>query len=277
FDKINESQFFTAYQINTPGLTGYSVALLKTNNANKNLDLQNLGTFEGDLTFSKDTSSNVFIFGVNTSGSTGGTGSFISFGSTGGFSTLSEQYYPELGINLGNIISRPGSGAWTWCDVHSTDNYMEIPLLSTVVFNNYASNIYGKKNNKWILSNSETKDELLNIKGSPYFIYTFVDPGYYTIYNQVEDSAGNIYEISKPGFIKVIDHKDKRPDDTRPDFVDSSDYGYPNPPFLARDYQAMRLGKDLMYQEMEILQANKGQFGSAIVIPNNPDSTFNKE
>jgi hypothetical protein len=39
----------------------------------------------------------------------------------------------------------------------------------------------------------------------------------------------------------------------------------------------MRLGKDLMYQEMEILQANKGQFGSAIVIPNNPDSTFNKE
>jgi hypothetical protein len=277
FDKINESQFFTSYQINTPGLTGYSVALLKTNNANKNLDLQNLGTFEGDLTFSKDTSSNVFIFGVNTSGSTGGTGSFVSFGSTGGFSTLSEQYYPELGINLGNIISRPGSGAWTWCDVHSTDNYMEIPLLSTVVFNNYASNIYGKKNNKWILSNSETKDELLNIKGSPYFIYTFVDPGYYTIYNQVEDSAGNIYEVSKPGFIKVIDHKDKRPDDTRPDFVDSSDYGYPNPPFLARDYQAMRLGKDLMYHEMEILQANKGQFGSAIVIPNNPDSTFNKE
>ena len=63
----------------------------------------------------------------------------------------------------------------------------------------------------------------------------------------------------------------------RPDFVDSSDYGYPNPPFPARDYKAMRLGKDLMYQEMEILQANKGQFGSAIVIPNNPDSTFNKE
>ena len=197
------------------------------------------------------------------------------FGATAGFTSLIEQYKPELGINLGNIISRPGSGAWTWCDVHSTDNYMEIPVLSTVVFNNYSSNIYGKTNNKWILSNSESQEELLNIKGSPYFIYTFVNPGFYTIYNQVEDSAGNVYETSKPGFIKIINHKDKRPDDPRPDFVDSSDYGYPNPPFIARDYKAMRLGKDLMQQEIEILKANKGQFGSAIVIPNNPDSTFN--
>ena len=277
FDKLDNDQFISSYKINTPGLTGYNVALLKTNNAGKNLDLENLGLFSGDITFVKDSGSNLFSSGINTSGTTGGTGSLIYFGATGGFSTLIGQYKPELGINLGNIISRPGSGAWTWCDVHSTDNYMEIPLLSTVVFNNYASNIYGKKNNKWILSNPETGEELLNIKGSPYFIYTFVNPGYYTIYNQVEDSAGNVYEVSKAGFIKVTNHKDKRPDDVRPDFVDSSDYGYPNPPFLARDYRAMRLSKDLMYQEMEILKANQGQFGSAIVIPNNPDSTFNKE
>jgi hypothetical protein len=277
FDKLDDNQFISSYKVNTPGLTGYNVALLKTNNAGKNLDLENLGLFSGDITFVKDSGSNLFSSGINTSGTTGGTGSLVYFGATGGFSTLIEQYKPELGINLGNIISRPGSGAWTWCDVHSTDNYMEIPLLSTVVFNNYASNIYGKKNNKWVLSNPETGEELLNIKGSPYFIYTFVNPGYYTIYNQVEDSAGNVYEVSKAGFIKVTNHKDKRPDDVRQDFVDSSDYGYPNPPFLARDYRAMRLSKDLMYQEMEILKANQGQFGSAIVIPNNPDSTFNKE
>jgi hypothetical protein len=277
FDKLDDNQFVSSYQINTPGLTGYNIALLKTNNAGKNLDLENLGLFNGDIAFTKDSSSNLFSAGINTSGTTGGTGSLVYVGATAGFSSLIEQYKPELGINLGNIISRPGSGAWTWCDVHSTDNYMEIPLLSTVVFNNYASNIYGKTNNKWILSNSESQEELLNIKGSPYFIYTFANPGFYTIYNQVEDSAGNVFETSKPGFIKVINHKDKRPDDRRPDFVDSSDYGYPSPTFIARDYKAMRLGKDLMYQEMEILQANKGQFGSAIVIPNNPDATFNKE
>lgn len=276
FDKLDDDQFISSYKINTTGLTGYNIALLKTNNAGKNLDLENLGIFNGDVTFVKDSGSNLFLSGINTSGTTGGTGSLVYAGATGGFASLINQYKPELGINLGNIISRPGSGAWTWCDVHSTDNYMEIPLLSTVVFNNYASNIYGKQNNKWILSNSETSEELLNIKGSPYFIYTFTDPGYYTIYNQVEDSAGNIYEVSKPGFMKVTDHKNKRPDDARPDFVDSSDYGYPNPPFIARDYKAMRLGKDLMSQEMEILQANLGQFGSALIIPNNPDSTFNK-
>ena len=277
FDKLNGGQFISSYEINTTGLTGYNVALLKTNNAGKNLDLENFGTFNGELAFTKDSESNIFSAGINLSGATGGTGSLIYFGATAGFASLIEQYNPELGINLGNIISRPGSGAWTWCDVHSTDNYMEIPLMSTVVFNNYASNIYGKTNNKWILSNSESQEELLNIKGSPYFIYTFVDSGFYSIYNQVEDSEGNVYETSKPGFIKVINHKDKRPDDRNQDFVDSSDYGYPNPSFVTRDYEAIRLGKDLMYQEMEILKNNAGQFGSAVVIPNNPDSTFNKE
>ena len=277
FDKLNGGQFISSYEINTTGLTGYNVALLKTNNAGKNLDFENFGTFNGELAFTKDSESNIFSAGINLSGATGGTGSLIYFGATAGFASLIEQYNPELGINLGNIISRPGSGAWTWGDVHSTDNYMEIPLMSTVVFNNYASNIYGKTNNKWILSNSESQEELLNIKGSPYFIYTFVDSGFYSIYNQVEDSEGNVYETSKPGFIKVINHKDKRPDDRNQDFVDSSDYGYPNPSLVTRDYEAIRLGKDLMYQEMEILKNNAGQFGSAVVIPNNPDSTFNKE
>jgi hypothetical protein len=276
FEKINDQQFFTSYEINTPGLTGYNVALLKTNNANKNLDLKNLDLFEGNLAFAKDSDSNIFMFGVNTGGTAGGTGSFISFGSTGGFAALSEQYYPDLGINLGNIISRPGSGAWTWCDVHSTDNYMEVPLLSTVVFSNYASNIYGKNSNKWILSNPETGEEYLNVKETPYFIYTFINPGFYSIYNQVEDSYGNIYEVSKPGFIKVVNHKEKRADDPRPDFVDSSDYTLETPLESRRAYQTSRLNRELEADEKSIMEANEGQFGSAVIIPDNPDATFNR-
>jgi len=216
------------------------------------------------------------MFGVNTGGTAGGTGSFISFGSTGGFAALSEQYYPDLGINLGNIISRPGSGAWTWCDVHSTDNYMEVPLLSTVVFSNYASNIYGKNSNKWILSNPETGEEYLNVKETPYFIYTFINPGFYSIYNQVEDSYGNIYEVSKPGFIKVVNHKEKRADDPRPDFVDSSDYTLETPLESRRAYQTSRLNRELEADEKSIMEANEGQFGSAVIIPDNPDATFNR-
>lgn len=277
-DKLNNNQFFFSYQ-NTPGATGYNTALIKSNSSGKILDFETLGDFTGDCVFSSDEYSNVFGFGINTSGVTGytgGTGSIVYYGSTGGFSTLFEQYYPDLGINLGNIISRPGSGAWTWCDVHESDSYLEVPLMSTVILNNYSSSIYGKNNNTWILTDSSTGRELLNVKETPYFIYTFTESGYYTIYNRVEDSEGNVYEISKPGFINVINHKEKRADDPRPNFVDSADYGSPVPPFNSRDYQAMKLSKDLAIQEKEIMANNRVPFGSAIVIPNNPDATFNQ-
>jgi len=149
--------------------------------------------------------------------------------------------------------------------------------MSTVIFNNYSSNIYGKKNNKWSLLDSVTGEDLLTVKETPYFIYTFTKSGYYEIYNQVEDSYGNVYETSLPGFINVTDHKDKRPDDTKPEFVDSTDYGYPEPSFIGRDYDAKKLLKDLMIQEAEIMETNKTPFGSDVVIPDNPDATFSTE
>ena len=274
-DFLDNGQNFISYEINTPGITGYNFAILKCNDSSKNLDFETFESFEGDITFSSDSNSNILISGINTSGTTGSMGSLFNCGPTSGISTLLNQYYPELGINLGNIISRPGSGAWTWCDVHSTDSYMEVPLLSTVVFNNYASNIYGKNSNKWIISNSQTGQELLNVKETPYFIYTFTDPGYYTIYNQVEDSAGNVYQVSKPGFIRVINHREKRPDDPRPERIDSGDYGYPGDDFYTRDYLALKLDKDLMKEQAQIVNNSRGQFGSGIVIPDDPDATFN--
>jgi hypothetical protein len=276
FENLNANQNLITYQTGATGLTGFNVGYLKINMNGKNLDSENLGQFYGPVTSITDSSSNLFSAGVNWGGLTGGT-AYINVGATSGFNFLSKQFVPELGINLGNIISRPGSGAWTWCDVNSTQDYLKIPILSTVVFNNYASNIYGKQNNVWSLTDAKTLKEILNVKSTPYFIYTFTDPGYYTIYNKVEDSWGNVYEISKPGFIEIVDHKVKRPDDRRPDFVDSNDYGYPQLPFSTRDYEFMRLSKDLAEQEAQILITNTTQFGSAVVIPGNPDSTFDSE
>jgi hypothetical protein len=276
FENLNSGQNLITYQTGATGLTGFNVGFIKTNMDGKNLDSENLGLFYGPVTTISDSSSNVFSAGVNWGGVTGGT-AYINVGATSGFNFLSEQYVPQLGLNMGNIISRPGSGAWTWCDVHSTDNQMKIPLLSTVIFNNYASNIYGKQNNTWVLSKADTGEEILNVKSTPYFIFTFTEPGYFTIYNKVEDAAGNVYEASRPGFIEVIDHKVKRPDDIKPDFVDSNDYGYPQLPFSARDYEVMRLNRDLERQEAEILAANSTPFGSGVVIPGNPDATFISE
>jgi hypothetical protein len=223
-----------------------------------------------------DADGSIFMSGYYTN-YTGITGdSYIYLPPNSGFSLLSKRYKPELGLNMGQIISRPGSGAWTWCDVHSADSGMKIPLMTTVVFNNYASNLYGKKNNKWILGNSITGEEILNVKNTPYFIYTFTTSGNYTIYNSVEDAAGNVYIKTNPGYIEVIDHKQKNPDDKRPDSVDSFDYGEPDV-FPGRDYQAAKLAKDLAEEESSILSDNIIPFGVGFTVYNNPDATFRKD
>lgn len=224
------------------------------------------------FTNSTDVDGNIIMFGYNTSTSRPG-GGYYTTGTNKGFVLRSKRHESKIGINLGNIISRPGSGAWTWCDVHSTDSGMQIPLMSTVVFNNYASNLYGKENNVWVLSNSATGEELLDVKGTPYFIYTFTAPGNFTIYNSVEDSEGNVYTTSKIGYIEVIDHKVKKDLDPNPDYVDSFDYGEPLV-FPGRDYQAYKLAKDLEKAQAQIYSDNQVPFGTEFKVIHNPDATF---
>jgi len=275
---LSTDQYFVSYR--EIGATSDNLYLVKTNKNDKITDSESLsvtGTnpYTGNfgLVVNTDQINNIMISGFNY----GVTGyGYYEYGSTSGSFILSEQYVPELGINLGNIISRPGSGAWTWCDVHSTDKGMSIPLMSTVIFSNYASNIYGKQNNKWILSDSGTGNELLNVMGTPYFIYTFTSPGNYTIYNSVEDSFGNVYATTRPGYIEVVNHKVKRPDDRNPDEVDSFDYGQPEP-FYGRDYQAQKLAKDLIIEQEKIFKSGIQPFGSQVNIPDNPDATFRSE
>ena len=188
---------------------------------------------------------------------------------------LSKQYNAPTGVNMGQIISRSGSNPWTWCDVHQTDRGMEVPLMCTVFFSNYNSAIYGKQNNKWILSNSKTGTEILNVKNTPYFIYTFTDAGYYTIYNQVEDAYGNVYEISKSGFITVVDHKIKKANDENPLVVNSSDYGYPIPPKTKQE-KISSLEKEMLQDQALKLKENSAPFTSPLIIKDNPDATFNQ-
>ena len=179
-----------------------------------------------------------------------------------------------MGIDLGNIISRAGTAAWNWVDVHNSDADLFVPLLSTVFMNNYDSKIFGKTNNRWVLTNSITGEVLLDVRDVQYFIYTFTQSGYYSIQNTVEDSAGNVYEISKPAFIKVVNQTFPRPDDPNPDFVNSYDYGFIDP-YTGSGTQYNKLGKSLLEQQVEIMLQNVVPFGSALIIPDNPDATFN--
>jgi len=267
-------QYYISYKTNVTKPYNH---VMKTDMEGRILSDINFGdAFINSFTSTSDDDGNIFMSGYYTNYNSINGNSYINLPANSGFGLLSRRYKPELGLNMGQIISRPGSGAWTWCDVHSTDKVMQIPLMTTVVFNNYASNLYGKKNNKWILSNSVTGEELLNVKNTPYFIYTFTAPGNYTISNSVEDAAGNVYVQSNPGYIEVVNHKQKNPDDRNPDFVDSFDYGQPEA-FPGRDYQARKLAKDLAADQASILNDEIVPFGVGFTVYHNPDATFRQD
>jgi hypothetical protein len=146
-------------------------------------------------------------------------------------------------------------------------------MLSTVFFSNYASQIFGKQNNKWILKDAKSATVILDVKSVPYFIYTFTEVGYYTIQNSVEDSEGNVYLITKPAFIKVVNQSVASASDPNPEFVNSVDYGYP-PVMPLEKNSSYRLSKSLLDQQAQILKDSVEPFGSGLVIPDSPYDTF---
>ena len=227
----------------------------------------------GHIRLSLDREDNLLTGGYRI-GSTGPTSLPVSLSELdNSFTALIPQYIPGTGIDLGNIISRAGSGAWTWADVSNSEGDLLVPMLSTVFFSNYASQIFGKQNNKWILKDAKSDTVILDVKSIPYFIYTFTEAGYYTIQNSVEDSNGNVYLITKPAFIKVVNQSIASASDPNPEFVNSVDYGYP-PVMPLEKNSSYRLSKSLLEQQAQILKDSRPQFGSGLVLPDDPDATF---
>lgn len=227
----------------------------------------------GHIRLALDYKDSLFMAGYRI-GETGPSGIPINSSSfDASFSALSEQYVPGIGIDLGNIISRAGSGAWTWADVHNSNSDIFVPILSTVFFTNYASQIFGKQNNRWILTDEVSGTVILDVKSIPYFIFTFTESGYYSIQNSVEDSGGNVYSITKKAFVKVVDQSVPVASDPNPEFVNSVDYGYP-PLSPASSSSIFQLSKYLIEQQGKILRDSRKTFGSGLIIKNDPNSTF---
>jgi len=273
----NESYYLAVNYDTTPGITGNGNVIIKRSVSGTFVD--SFSTFPSDpnsgtqspLKLSVTPDLNIFLAGGNL-GITGPTGLPYPAGNLS-FVSLLESYKPPVGIDLGNIISRAGSGAWTWVDVHNSSNDLYVPVLSTVFFSNYDSSIFGKQNNRWVLSNSKTGEILLDVKFTPYFIYTFTTPGYYSFFNSVEDSFGNVYEITKPAFIKVVDQSIPKADDPNPFFVNSADYGYV-PAGKGFENEAEKLDKDMLEQQIAIMKQNSQPFGSGLILNNDENSTF---
>jgi len=274
--KPGDSYYLAVYHPETSGSSNLANTIIKRSVSGTFIDEfstfpQTGNTNQDNLKIHVSGDLNMFLAGTN-SGQTGPTGLPYS-ASPNIFLSLSESYKPGTGIDLGNIISRAGSGAWTWVDVHNSDNDLSVPMLSTVFLSNYDSSIFGKQNNRWILSNASTNEVILDVKFTPYFIYTFTKAGYYSVYNSIEDSAGNVYEVSKPAFIKVINQSIPSQNDPNPEYVNSSDYGYLRPS-KGFENEIDELSKDLLEQQAKIVVQNIQPFGSGLVIPNSPNSTF---
>lgn len=277
---VGGDQYTAIYYQKTPGVTGSGHNIIKRNVSGTSIDtFSTFGTGNtGDQNqLSMYVSPQLDVFVSGSSAGVTGPSNLPYSSATGSFVSFLESYKPGVGKDMGNIISRAGSGAWTWVDVHNSNSDLFVPLLSTVFLSNGGSEIYGKNSNRWKLINTITGNVVLDIKDVPFFIYTFSQSGYYSIQNIVEDCNGNVYEISKPAFIKVVDQTIPLPDDPNPEFVNSADYGYPrrsaNPNGIG-EYRD--LSKDLLEDQKKIMLQNVVPFGSPLIIRDNPDATYDQ-
>jgi hypothetical protein len=130
----------------------------------------------------------------------------------------------RAGYKIGAVQSWLGSHSWSWKEEKLFKDEFEIPLATTIFINPIDSLIPGKKNHIWTLTDTETGEVIAKIRKTPYFIWTFMNPGFYTISCELQDVNGNIYETTHKGKIRVIDHKDPIAGDLIPEIVNPEDY-----------------------------------------------------
>ena len=128
------------------------------------------------------------------------------------------------GYTIGGVQSWLGSHSWSWREERFYEKEFEVPLATTVFINPIDSLIPGKKNHVWTLTDTETGEVIVKIRKSPYFIWTFTNPGFYSLTCQLQDANGNPYDIQHKGKIRVIDHKESFAGDLIPDVVNPEDY-----------------------------------------------------
>ena len=128
------------------------------------------------------------------------------------------------GYKIGAVQSWLGSHSWAWKEEKFFQDEFEIPLATTIFINPIDSLVPGKKDHIWTLTDTETGEVIAKIRKTPYFIWTFVNPGFYTISCELQDANGNLYQTEHKGKIRVIDHKDPAAGDLIPEIVNPEDY-----------------------------------------------------
>lgn len=115
----------------------------------------------------------------------------------------SNLYDTEQARRRGELPSSYGSGAFVNSNLRLFSNDFEVPLGVPVFFMASHSEIPGRTNFRWVLSNEITGEKLLEIKDKPFFIWNFDEEGMYTMECWCVDSFGNPAYNKRKGMIKV--------------------------------------------------------------------------
>jgi len=219
--------YFSPEEVNSRG--GTDIYLTKFNKDGTLVDIVTAGGVSNDrgADLVLDEEENIYITGYFT-GSGADFSPFVTSSPQGGAIDAFLGKIPKerfhSGLKIGSVQSWLGSHSWSWKEEKLYEQEFEIPLASTIFINPIDSLIPGKKNHIWSLVDTESGEEVVRVRKTPYFIWTFLKPGFYTISCQLQDANGNLYETTHKGKIRVIDHKTPFAGDLTPEVVNPEDF-----------------------------------------------------
>ena len=121
-----------------------------------------------------------------------------------------DQYFTEQYRRRGHLPSSYGAGAYNNSNIRLFSDDFEVPLGVPVFFMASHSEIPGRTNFRWVLSNEVNGEKILEAKDKPFFIWNFDATGLYTIECWCDDSFGNPSYVKRNGMIKVSDRQSIR-------------------------------------------------------------------
>lgn len=111
--------------------------------------------------------------------------------------------YPSItAAHRGHLPSWFGSGSFNNNDLRVFKDDFEVPLGVPVFFIHNHSEIPGKDNTRWVLTNEQTGEVVIDVKHK-FFIFNFIEESRYSLECWVTDSNNNPAYIKRFGFIKA--------------------------------------------------------------------------
>ena len=111
------------------------------------------------------------------------------------------------GQRRGHLPSWWGSGAFTNNDLRVFQRHFEVPLGVPVFLIHNMSEIPGKMDTRWVVTNELTGAKVIETKDKPFLIINFLEESLYTVECWVNDSNGNPSYKKITSFVRAASRK----------------------------------------------------------------------